>query len=135
MYFALEARHRVRLYQDFWSDRLDRDVLAQFLIFGLVYIPHAATRDETDDAESPSQYLTLRQSRAPSPGLTRDVDQCRRGEKRCGLVVFGKEPLDLGAQACVWAALLQEGGAVCRILLQGSFKQRFHYLPVFLFCR
>src|ERR1700689_4737664 len=112
MYFALEARHRVRLYQDFWSDRLDRDVLAQFLIFRLVYLPHAPTRDKTDEAEPPSQYLTLRQSRGPSPGLIRDVSQRRRGEKRCGLNVFRKEPLDLGAQACVWAPFLQEGGAV-----------------------
>jgi hypothetical protein len=62
MDFALETRHRVRLHQDFWPDRLDRDMLVQFVVFGAVHLAHAATGNETDYAESPRQQFTLGKS-------------------------------------------------------------------------
>src|SRR5437879_5015501 len=49
--------------------------------------------------------------------------------------MFGEEPLNLGTNSRVGKLFSQECGALCAILIQGSFKQPLYCLPVIRRCR
>ena len=56
---ALEPRNRLRVLRDLGLDRLERDVLVQLEVLGLVQLAHAAAGDEADDAEAVGDDLSF----------------------------------------------------------------------------
>ena len=57
--FALEPCNRPLVLGDLRPDRLERDVLVELEILGLVQLAHAAAGDEADDAEAVGDELSF----------------------------------------------------------------------------
>ena len=56
---ALEARNRAGILRDLRANRLQRHVLVQLAVLGLVELAHAAAGDEADDAEAVGDDLAV----------------------------------------------------------------------------
>jgi hypothetical protein len=85
-----------------------RDLPPQPGIDSLVNLAHTAGGDEPDNAESLRQQRPLGKLPGQGLGLQRKAAHGRPGKKGPRLVVFGEQPLHLGAYACVRRLFLHE---------------------------
>jgi hypothetical protein len=84
---------------EFFRHDLNGNFAAQAGIKRFVHFAHASAGDESHNAESSRQHLTVGKSlvRSRGPGLKRQVACRLRRRNRSGQVVFSKKSLNLGA--------------------------------------
>src|SRR5579871_6571923 len=102
----MEATQGLGIPSNLLRQKLECDEPVQPRVFGFVDNTHAPASHELANAESARQDLSLGNSWGWSFSFVRDAAKSWSGKKRCSLDVFRKEPLDLGTQNWVRAALL-----------------------------